>query len=362
MLRGYFQSVVRVGLDLTPLLGPPTGIHQHTRALLDELVARNDIDVQGWLLTGRGRATGIDVPVWRFRVPAGLAQQTWRFGGFPGRRLVAGNVDVIHGINFLAPPRAGTVVTIHDTTPLAGADLTQPAIAAKAGAIRRLLRSSALIHVPAQGIADELIADHGAEADRVVVVPHGIRPAPTVVPHEGVPNYERYLITVGRTERRKRVPTIVEMLDDLPDHVALVIAGPIGDDENRLASAVRKLDDPNRVVRVTAASDATRNSLIAGSAGLVLASEYEGFGFTPLEAIQLNVPVAATAVGALPDLIGDGFDLVAPGASDLSTALAAATRRALNSAVPQTVRQRVEALRWADTADAMVELYHRART
>ncbi|MDG1368358.1 MAG: glycosyltransferase, partial [Acidimicrobiales bacterium] len=258
------------------------------------------------------------------------------------------------------PPRAGTVVTIHDTTPLAGADLTQPAIAAKAGAIRRLLRSSALIHVPAQGIADELIAEHGAEADRVVVVPHGLRPAPSVVPHEGVPSYERYLITVGRTERRKRVPTIVEMLDDLPDDVALVIAGPIGDDENRLASAVRKLGDPNRVVRVTAASDATRDSLIAGSAGLVLASEYEGFGFTPLEAIQLNVPVAATAVGALPDLIGDGFDLVAPRSPDLSAALAAATLRVLDSAVPATVHRRIDALRWADTAEAMVELYRRA--
>ena len=351
---------MRVGLDLTPLLGPPTGIHQHTRALLDELVARDDIEVRGWLLTGRGRATGLDIPVRRLRVPAGVAQRTWRFAGFPGRRLVAGSVDVVHGINFLAPPGAGTVVTVHDTTPLVRADLTQAAVAAKAGAIRRLLRSPALIHVPAQGIADELIADHGAEPDRIVVVPHGIRPAPDVEPHDGVPDYERYLIAVGTTERRKRVPAIVEMLTELPDDVALVIAGPIGNDEKRVAAAVRRLDDPDRVVRVTAATDATRDSLIAGSAGLVLASEYEGFGFTPLEAIQLGVPIAATAVGALPELIGDGFELVAPRSGDLSAELAAAARAALDSTVPAPVSQRIAALRWADTAEAMVELYRRA--
>jgi len=351
---------VRVGLDLTPLLGPPTGIYQHTRALLDELVARDDIDLRGWLLTGRGRAPGLDIPARRLRVPGSVAQQTWRFGNVPSRRLIAGAVDVIHGINFLAPPSAGSVVTIHDTTPLTRADLTQPSVAAKAGAIRRLLRSPALIHVPAQVIADELIADHAAHPDRVVVVPHGIRPTPAIDPYAGVPSYRRYLVTVGRTERRKRVPIIVEMLAYLPSDVALVIAGPIGNDEADVEAAIRDLDDPARVVRVTEATDSLRDSLIAGSAGLVLASEYEGFGFTPLEAIRLNVPIAATAVGALPELIGDGFELVAPRSPDLTAALASAAQRALESSVPTDIHHRVDSLRWADAADAMVALYRRA--
>lgn len=347
-------------MDLTPLLGPPTGIHQHTRALVDALSARDDIELRGWLLTARGRATGLETPVRRLRFPAGVAQQTWRLGAFPGRRLVAGGVDVVHGINFLAPPAAGTVVTIHDTTPLVRADLTQAAVAAKAGAIRRILRSRALIHVPAQGIADELIADHGADPDRVVVVAHGLRATPHPTPHEGVPDYERYLITVGRTERRKRVPAIIDMLADLPDDVALVIAGPIGNDEKRVAAAVRRLADPDRVIRVTAATEEARDALVAGSAGLVLASEYEGFGFTPLEAVQLGVPVAATAVGALPELIGDTFELVHPRVADLSGSLAAASRRALDATVPTATRQRVDALSWTDTAEAMVQLYRRA--
>lgn len=351
---------MRVGLDLTPLLGPPTGIYQHTRALLDELIMRDDIELRGWLLTGRGRAAGLDIPVRRLRVPGSVAQQMWRFGTIPGRRLIAGDVDVVHGINFLAPPSAGTVITIHDATPLTRRDLTQGSVTSSSGALRRLIRSPALIHVPAQVIADELITDHGADPDRVVVVPHGIRPAPAIEPFEGVAGYSRYLVTVGRTERRKRVPVIVEMLEELPADVALVIAGPIGNDEANVEAAIRALDDPVRVVRVTAATDARRDALIAGAAGLVLASEYEGFGFTPLEALRLDVPVAATAVGALPELIGDAVELVDPRALDLVPALASAARRALESTVPTTARERIGSLRWKDTADAMVALYRRA--
>lgn len=352
--------MVRVGLDLTPLLGAPTGVHQHTDALVDALLARADVEVRGWLLTGRGGQLDTDVRVRRLRFPAGIAQQTWRLGGFPGRRLLAGAVDVVHGTNFLAPPAAGTVVTIHDTTPLTRRDLTQSAVAAKAAAIRRLLRSPALVHVPAAAIRDELIAEHGADADRVIVVPHGLRPAPAPDPHDGVDGYDRYLVTVGRTERRKRVPAIVEMLGHLPDDIALVIAGPIGNDEARVSAAVRRLADPDRVVRVTAATDPARDALVAGAAGLVLASEYEGFAFTPLEAVQMGVPVVATAVGALPELIGDDIDLVSPMASDLPTDLAAAAEVALASSLPPATRARVDTLDWATTAAAMVELYRRA--
>ena len=352
--------MVRVGIDLTPLLGAPTGVHQHTAALVDALLARSDVDLRGWLLTGRAGRPATDVPVRRLRVPAGLAQQTWRVGAFPGRRLVAGSVDAVHGINFLAPPAAGSVVTIHDTTPLTRNDLTQSPVAAKAAAIRRLLRSPALVHVPAAGIRDELVAEHGADPHRVVVVPHGLQPAPMPAPHDGIEGYERYLVTVGRTERRKRVPAIVDMLEHLPDDVALVIAGPIGNDEARVSAAVRRLSDPDRVVRVTAATDAARDSLVAGAAGLVLASEYEGFAFTPLEAVQLGVPVAATAVGALPELLGPDIELVHPGSTDLAAALAHAVESVIAAPVPTDARARVDALSWADTAAAMVELYRRA--
>jgi len=51
---------------------------------------------------------------------------------------------------------------------------------------------------------------------------------------------------------------------------------------------------------------------------------------------------------------------VDPRSPDLVPALAGAARRALESTVPATARERIGSLRWKDTADAMVALYRRA--
>ena len=348
-----------VGIDVTPLLGEPTGVHQHTRALIDALGPRTDVEVTGWLLTGRGGRPDVSFPV-RRRLPATVVQRLWGFMSIPRRGLLAGPVDVVHGTNFLAPPAAGTVVTIHDTTPLTHSHLTVPAVAAKACAIRRILRSPALVHTASQLVADELVADHGADPDRVVTVPHALRPAPRADAHPGVEDHERYIVTVGTTEKRKRVPAVVDALRHLPDDVGLVIAGPIGNDEPAVTHAIARLPDPARVLRVTAVSDAARDALVTGASVLVHAAEYEGFGFTPLEALQVGTPVAATAVGALPELIGDEVALADPDAADISAVLAERIAHALDTTVPPTVRQRLDALTWDTTAAAMVELYARA--
>ena len=41
-------------------------------------------------------------------------------------------------------------------------------------------------------------------------------------------------------------------------------------------------------------------------------SLYEGFGFPPLEAMALGVPVVAAAAGSLPEVLGDAALLVDP--------------------------------------------------
>ena len=43
---------------------------------------------------------------------------------------------------------------------------------------------------------------------------------------------------------------------------------------------------------------------------LAFPSVYEGFGFPPLQAMAAGVPVVTTAVGAIPEVVGDGALLV----------------------------------------------------
>ena len=131
---------LRVGLDVTSLVGPPTGIHQVTRGLLDALVARDDIDLHGWLLTARGAAPDVGIPVRRSRIPASLAIRGWARADLPPGRLVTGPADVVHGTNFLAPPKRNSVLSLQDMTPLAHPAWCEPAVAAVAGVVRNAVR------------------------------------------------------------------------------------------------------------------------------------------------------------------------------------------------------------------------------
>jgi glycosyltransferase involved in cell wall biosynthesis len=101
-------------------------------------------------------------------------------------------------------------------------------------------------------------------------------------------------------------------------------------------------------VRLTGWIDARqRDDLLAQSSVFVLPSHAEGVPVSLLEAMAAGCPVVATAVGGIPDVIGDGENglLVAPGDP---AALAAALRRLLvdrslacrlAAAARETVRQ-----------------------
>ena len=47
---------IRVAVDVTPLLGAPTGIHQATAGLVAALGRRDDVAVAAYALSARSRA------------------------------------------------------------------------------------------------------------------------------------------------------------------------------------------------------------------------------------------------------------------------------------------------------------------
>jgi alpha-1,3-rhamnosyl/mannosyltransferase len=88
-------------------------------------------------------------------------------------------------------------------------------------------------------------------------------------------------------------------------------------------------------------------------------SLYEGFGFPPLEAMATGIPVVATSVGSLPEVLSDGAEFVEVG--DPSALASAIAKLLSNSDDRDTlIRRGIEVsgrYSWRKTADALVNLY-----
>ena len=104
---------------------------------------------------------------------------------------------------------------------------------------------------------------------------------------------------------------------------ALVLAGPEGWGEDELQRALDASLVRGRIARTGWVEPHELAALPRGADVLAYPSRYEGFGFPPLQAMRAGIPVVATAVGSLPEVLGDGALMVEPGDQDgLAGALA----------------------------------------
>jgi glycosyltransferase involved in cell wall biosynthesis len=169
---------------------------------------------------------------------------------------------------------------------------------------------------------------------------------------------EPMLLAVGRLHPQKDYPTMLEAVARLRARTprpVLVIAGD-GPEAARISDRARELSVRSRLLG--------RRDDIADLMGaadlLVLSSVWEARALVVQEAMQAGLPVVATDVGGIPELVGDQAIVVPPGSPD---ALAAALADVLDN--PAEARQRAERARelaatWPDEAavvDRVVEAY-----
>lgn len=151
----------------------------------------------------------------------------------------------------------------------------------------------------------------------------------------GIPGGGVRLGWVGRLSHEKGADIAIEalaLLGDLPVMLSLVGGGP---EEPRLRERAEALGIASRITWHGIVPDAAR--LYAAFDLLVHSSRTEGTPIVLLEAMAASIPIVATAVGGVPDLLGPREALLVP--PDDPAALAAAIRETLRT--PQSARQRV---------------------
>ena len=365
---------LRVALDATPLIGEGTGVATFTRGALGALVARDDVTPSAWGLTVRGRhqLAGVvppGVPVRDRPMPAGLLGRLWARGDWPPAEWWTGDVDVVHGTNFVVPPtrRAASVVTVYDLTAVRFPELCAPASLRYPDLVRRAVDRGAWVHTLASSIGDEIVELLGVPRERLRVVASGLDPAVAgdAAAGRAIAGADEYVLALGTVEPRKGLPALVRAFDRLatarPD-LHLVVVGPDGWGSAAFGASVALARHGNRIRRLTWVDEAARSDLLAGARVLAVPSVYEGFGYPPLEAMAAGTPVVATSVGSLPEVLGDAAAFVATGdIPALAEAIAAVLDDAeIAAGLVESGRARAASFTWAACAAGLVELYRDA--
>jgi len=183
-----------------------------------------------------------------------------------------------------------------------------------------------LVLAPSAATAEEIRRDYKVERPGVLPnVTGGLSVEP--VQEEAV-GEQGFFLFVGRLRIRKGVEVLLEAMRELRclEGARLLIAG---DGEHRVALERRASElELGPAVRFLGRCDAARvRGLLRGARALVVPSIYEGMPLVVLEAMEAGVPVIASAVSGIPEVVEDGATgwLVPPEAPEaLAEALAAA--------------------------------------
>lgn len=201
-----------------------------------------------------------------------------------------------------------------------------------------------LVLAPSAATAEELRRDYrldGLSGDDLEVVPNvtGGLPAERAQPAGGQAGY---LLFVGRLRIRKGVETLLAALPALLGSHPSARLRIAGDGEHRAAlEATAAALGLGAEAAFLGRCDAARvKGLLAEAAALVVPSTYEGMPLVVLEAMEAGLPVVASAVSGIPEVVVDGETgwLVPPEDPErLAAALAEVLAR------PEEARRRGEA-------------------
>jgi glycosyltransferase involved in cell wall biosynthesis len=233
--------------------------------------------------------------------------------------------------------RIPTVVTLLDVAPWELPAVYQRGVVARFGQRLRgqLLHDASAVIVTADAIAAQTRRLLHVRRDRVHVVRLAARAEFSVARGResgliaaererlGLP--ERYLIYPGRYDARQDLSTLLRALADLvgtdrpaslsddvvwPPRILLIGASP--DDRASLARAAARQGVGDALAYAPRLDAGRLAALVAGARAVIFPAVSESAGLPATEAIAAGTPVVASAVGALPEIVGSAGILVEP--------------------------------------------------
>ena len=390
LTAGYLDGLLGA-LDADPLAGESFALL--LRSDLDDPTTRfTHLDVVGRRLLPpthllRSAALSVDP----FVLSGASAGAAWRAdsGGAAGA--------VFHAVGGAVPFATGLplVVTLLDLAPWELPKAYQRTLPGRLGQrLRgRLLRDADAVIVGTEAVAQAARRLLRIRRDRLRIVPLVARPAFSFWPPDGPPADgsrrptkaaraererlglpERYLVYTGRYDARQDLATLLramaslaaagrpdELADDQPWPPRVLLVGTSPEDRASLARAAAKVDVGDALAYAPTLPVDRLAALVRSARAAILPALSDATGVPALEAIASGTPVVASAVGALPEVVGAAGILVPPREPDrLAAALTAIwtdDRVHHQLAAAARVRAETESRTWADVATETRRVY-----
>jgi glycosyltransferase involved in cell wall biosynthesis len=327
--------MIKVAFNAVPLLSPLTGVGQYVKQLLEGLDAQAQVNVHkfyavSWSEDNRQQPLSQMTNRWKGWI------KKWVPNSYQHARTVQQKYfskgvdtikpDVYHEPNFLAYEFDGpSVITVHDLSWIRYPHM-QPKERVRAmdqyfePGLRRASRILTDSHFVKQELIDVFgIAPHlihpvylGAEAQ---YQPHTPQQTQDNLDRLGLA-HGQYLLAVGTLEPRKNLQQALRAFMAMPkalrQQYPLVLVGMKGWNASQLEKQIAPLLAAGEIRQLGYLNREDLTKVTAGAYALVYPSVYEGFGLPPLEAMACGVPVIASNVSSIPEVVGDSGLLIDP--------------------------------------------------
>ncbi|ODB77002.1 glycosyltransferase family 4 protein [Micromonospora sp. II] len=342
------------------------GVGQHVRSIAGGLTeAGASVLVCGPAATEEQFGfTGVGVRFTPVEIPASPTPGDARAVTALRRALAVTPVDVVHAhglraglVAALARPTAPLVVTWHNAV------LAKGLRGAASRLVERIVARSVRVALGASADLVDRAAALGAADARLAPVAAPTLPPPgrrraAVRAEFGVTADRPLILSVGRLHPQKRYDVLIDAAARWRTRTPAPVVVIAGSGPAYLPLAARISAARAPVTLLGHRTDVA--DLLAGADLAVVTSDWEARQLFAQEALRAGVPLVATAVGGLPELVGDGAVLVPPGDVD---AVDAAVRDLLDDPVRRAEvgrRGLARAATWpteADTVAALADLY-----
>ncbi|PIR41182.1 MAG: hypothetical protein COV31_02115 [Candidatus Yanofskybacteria bacterium CG10_big_fil_rev_8_21_14_0_10_46_23] len=331
-----------IGVDIRVLSNQRhSGVEEYTANLLAELISQNpQVHFKLFYCGFKSRPQSYDwmsrpnVSIHHLRLPNRLYLILARFLNWPKADVFLGGVDVFFSPHFLITPLSKNcrrVITVHDLSfklyPIffswrdrlwhwAHFRINDILSAQKIIAVSESTKADILdlLKVPAKQVS---VVYSGVSPD--FLVPSSPEQQKIVSQRYQLP--KDFILCVGTIEKRKNFETLLEAFEIFRRNLKLlnlklVIVGRLGFGAGAVLGLIGRMADRDSVLVLNAVENIDRPAVYQRAQAFVYPSYFEGFGFPPLEAMASGVPVIASAVSSLPEVVASAGLLVSPERSD----------------------------------------------